>query len=79
MAANYDDIVARVSGLPLEDRARLAHWLLTSLDEGEDDDPAEVERLWAEEIERRVGELERGEAETYPAEEVLAEARRLLK
>jgi len=39
------------------------------------DDPAEVERLWAEEIKLRVGEIDRGEAETFDGEEVMAELR----
>ncbi len=39
--------------LPAKERADIAAELLSSLDEAETDDPAEVERLWAEEAERR--------------------------
>jgi hypothetical protein len=38
---------------------------------------AEVEAAWEEEIVRRVAAYERGEVETYAAEEVFAEARRI--
>jgi len=79
MAVNFDDIATQASALSLQDRARLAHQLLRSLDEGEDDDPAEVERLWAIEIERRVDELDRGLVETFDGEEVMAQARARLK
>ena len=40
---------------------------------------AEVEAAWAVEIERRIAAYERGEMPTYPAEEVFAEARRILR
>ncbi len=38
-----------------------------------DEDPAEVEAAWAEEIKRRVDEIRNGTAETYALEDVLAE------
>lgn len=38
---------------------------------------AEIEAAWAKEIERRVAAYERGEVETFTAEEVFAEARRI--
>ena len=59
--------------LPTKARARLAHKLIVSLD-GEPDPDAE--ELWAVEIERRVGELERGEVEEVPADEAFEHARR---
>ena len=44
-------------------------------DDNDDDDPAEVEAAWAEEIERRVNEIRSGTAITYPAEDVFAALR----
>ena len=41
-----------------------------------DEDPAEVERAWQEEIQRRVAAIERGEAEWISHDEVM---RRLSK
>lgn len=57
--------------LPHEERAELLDDVLASLPR----DP-EIEAAWAIEIERRLGELERGEVATVPAEQVFAEARR---
>jgi putative addiction module component (TIGR02574 family) len=61
--------------LPPRERAELAHRLIASLDEDADEDPAEVERAWDEEIRHRLAELEAGTAELIPAEEVFAELR----
>lgn len=44
-------------------------------DDFEDDDPAEVEREWEEEIRRRVADMESGAVEFIPAEEVFARIR----
>jgi putative addiction module component (TIGR02574 family) len=52
--------------LPLKQRARLAHELLTSLDDGPAEDPADVDQSWAEEIGRRVDAIEAGTAKSVP-------------
>ena len=52
----------------------LAEVLLESL---RDSAMAEVEVEWQQEIERRVAAYDRGEVQTYLAEDVFAEARRL--
>jgi putative addiction module component (TIGR02574 family) len=49
--------------LPPEARAALAGALIESLDEGVDE---RAEELWAEEIERRQRELDRGQVRTVP-------------
>jgi putative addiction module component (TIGR02574 family) len=41
-------------------------------DFAEDEDPAAVEDAWADEIERRMQEADRGEVEMIPAEEMMA-------
>ncbi len=51
-------------------RARLAERLIASLDR----DP-EVETAWAEEIKRRIADLEAGLVDTIPAEQALEQAR----
>jgi putative addiction module component (TIGR02574 family) len=38
----------------------------------------EIEAAWDREIARRIAAYERGESKTYPADEVFAEARRML-
>jgi putative addiction module component (TIGR02574 family) len=61
--------------LSFDDREDLAYSLLRSLD-GEDEDvgPGHA-TLWKEEIERRYREYEQGTAQTFDADEVIAELR----
>lgn len=72
------DIVAELAergrSLAPEDRSRLVELLLESLHEPP---LSEIEAAWDAEIVRRVEAYERGEVETYAAEDVFAEARRL--
>ena len=62
--------------LPDDDRAALADVLLRSLKA-----PAgeEIDRLWAEEAERRVKEIEDGTVELLDGHEVMEEARARLR
>jgi putative addiction module component (TIGR02574 family) len=73
------DVVAELAErgrqLSPEDRSRLVDLLLASLDDEET--PADIDAAWNEEIKRRVAAYERGEVETFSAEEVFAEARRI--
>jgi putative addiction module component (TIGR02574 family) len=64
----------RARQLPPQERAQLAEGLLESLQEWA---TPEVEAAWDEEILKRIGEYERGEALLAPAADVFAEARRL--
>lgn len=68
------DLAEQARSLPAEERSRLVDLLLESLHESP---LAEVEAAWAKEIERRVAAYERGEVQTYAAEDVFAEARRI--
>lgn len=61
--------------LTAEERAKLAQTLLESLHAP----VAEVEAAWAKEIDARVAAFDRGEMPAYPAEDVFAEVRRLLR
>jgi hypothetical protein len=45
--------------------------LFDDLDDGEDEDPAEVEAAWADEIAQRAAEIRDGTAKTYAAEDVM--------
>lgn len=62
--------------LPAEERARLAEYLIASLDEL---DTAENEHLWVEEAAARYDAYKRGEIKSYPAEEAIREIRDSLK
>jgi hypothetical protein len=54
-----DDLLAAALSLPTEERARIAHELLVSLDEGSDENAAEA---WLTEIMRRLKEVDDGTA-----------------
>lgn len=69
MSRNIEELFREASDLPEADRAELAGLLLESL-EGEPD--AGVEAAWAQEVERRVRQIETGEVRTIPWEEVRA-------
>jgi len=75
MAGTLSDLKKKAAQLPEHERAELALSLIESLDGPADPD---VEEAWAKEIERRVRQLEKGEAELIPAEEVFARIRRRL-
>ena len=72
------DIVAELANrgrsLAPDDRSRLVELLLESLHEPPLSD---IEAAWDAEIVRRVQAHKRGEVETFAAEEVFAEARRI--
>jgi putative addiction module component (TIGR02574 family) len=67
--ASTDDLFTDALRLPVEDRARLAHKLLVSL-EGEEAHP-DAEAEWVKELERRARDVLSGAVETEDAEEVL--------
>jgi putative addiction module component (TIGR02574 family) len=77
MAHSLAEIEDEVLGLPVEERARLALRLLTSLDEATES-PEEIEKLWLKEAERRFRELRDGTVKGIPAREVFAHARKKL-
>jgi len=56
-------ILEEALGLPPDERADVAATLLDSLDEEQDE---AVEQAWAEEIQRRIQEIESGAVKTIP-------------
>jgi broad specificity phosphatase PhoE len=73
---NFQELEAEALKLDLHERAKLAETLLQSLDALSD---AELDRLWAEEAQRRDDELEADQTVGRRAEEVLREARARLR
>jgi len=69
------ELKEKAAQLPEPERAELALSLIESLDGPADEG---VEEAWDREIERRVGEIDRGEAKLIPAEEVFTRLRRRL-
>jgi putative addiction module component (TIGR02574 family) len=70
------ELEAQALRLPRRDRARLAQRLISSLDSEVD---ADVEKLWLQEAERRLGELKSGKVAGIPAEKVIRKARSSLR
>ncbi|MGK2858880.1 MAG: addiction module protein [Thermoanaerobaculia bacterium] len=69
MNRRVEELYRAAADLSESDRAELAGLLLESLESEGDQD---VEVAWAQEIERRVREIETGEVTTIPWEEVRA-------
>lgn len=66
MSTRADTILGTALALPPDERAWLAAELIASLEEGED---TGVEAAWAAEIEKRIAEVESGEARTVSWDE----------
>lgn len=75
MSTVLNDLKHRVALLSERERAELALALIESLDGGTD---AGVEEAWRLEIERRSAEIDRGEVQLIPGDEVFARLRRKL-
>lgn len=74
----WEQLLDKALLLPAEERVRIAQALYESVaaeEDDEDEDPAEVEAAWADEIASRVEEIRNGTVETIPADEVFAEMR----
>jgi putative addiction module component (TIGR02574 family) len=72
MTSTNDRVVEEALSLPSDVRISLIEKLLTSLNLPVDE---EIDRLWAEEAERRVSQIEEGKAKLVPGEEVFAKIR----
>jgi putative addiction module component (TIGR02574 family) len=75
MQRNLAELFEEASRLTEEDRAELAGRLLETL-HGQPEEG--VEAAWAEEIERRIRQIDSGEVTTIPWEEVRAKMHALL-
>ncbi len=73
MSAITDKVLNDVLLLPADARMSLVEKLLASLNLPT---RAEIDRLWVEEAERRVPQIDRGDVELLPGEEVFAKIRR---
>jgi putative addiction module component (TIGR02574 family) len=76
MPDTLKELEEQARALTAEERARLAEVLLESL---QDAPIAEIEAAWDAEIEQRIAAYDRGELQTFWAEDVFAEARRLVR
>ena len=72
MTTTTDRVTEEALLLPVEARLGLVEKLLTSLNLPID---REIDRLWAEEAERRVAQVQAGQAKLIPGDEVFAKIR----
>lgn len=75
MPETLAELKQKASELSEAERADLALSLIESLDGPADPD---VEEAWRVEIERRIGQIDRGEVQLIPGDEVFAKLRRRL-
>ena len=75
MSTLAEELSRQALALPPEERVRLAQELLATVQQ----EDAEVEAAWDEELKRRIAEIDAGTARLIPAEDVFAEIRRLIK
>jgi putative addiction module component (TIGR02574 family) len=68
MAYRSDQVLEAALALPSDERARLAHELLLSLDAGEDE--KDVQAAWTEDLARRLREVRDGTVELSDLDEV---------
>lgn len=72
MTAMPDRIIEEALSLPADIRLNLVEKLITSLNLPIDED---INRLWAEEAERRISQIEAGEVRLVSGEEVFSKIR----
>ncbi len=73
MPTAVDRVFDKALDLPADERIGLVDRILVSLNLPTRPD---IDRLWAEEAERRIAQIDRGEVELIPGEEVFAKIRR---
>lgn len=76
MSLSLIEVEEQARMLSPDERARLAEVLLESLQNGA---ISEIEAAWQQEIENRVAAHDRGDTQTFLAEDVFAEAKRLMR
>ena len=72
MASPVRELEAAALALPVEDRARLAERLLSSLDDATE----EIEGAWVAEVRERLARYRSGEIEALPLDQAMTEARK---
>ncbi len=80
MSNQARQLLEEVLRLPLEDRSQLIEQLLRSVESDEGKlSPEQWDRIWAEEINRRVREVDAGKVQLIDADDAFAEGRAVLK
>jgi putative addiction module component (TIGR02574 family) len=66
MTAAVEQLKVQLSGLSEPERAELAHFLITSLEPDDGEDPEVVEAAWRAEVQRRFEEMRSGKVVGIP-------------
>ena len=75
MSLPVAQVQAAALGLEPQQRAKLAALLIESLGDDEAVDEQAIERLWLDEVKERCRQIDAGEVELVPADQVLASLR----
>lgn len=75
MSSLLDDVQKQAQMLTLQEKAALAHMLITEIDSSGDGD---IEQMWIAESQRRYQAYLKGEVEAVPGDEALSRARNRL-
>jgi putative addiction module component (TIGR02574 family) len=71
LPTNTGDLIDSALNLPVPERVELANAILASFEQAEDEPgQAELDKLWSDEITRRVEEVEAGRVRTIPSSEM---------
>lgn len=70
-----DELISEAISLPIEVRLQVVEKILESLNPSHKD----IDELWAIEAERRVAEIEKGEVQTVPGDEIFRKLHDRLK
>ena len=75
---SFEDLVREARKLPLDEKKDLGYSLIR-VDSAEEEEEREIERLWAEEAERRYQDYLDGKVEAVPGEEAIRRIRAALR
>ena len=78
MEMTLEQLLSKVLGMSVRNRAILAKRILDSLEPAQEQ-PEEIELIWAQEAERRYQDIKEGKTATRPANEVMRAARERFK
>lgn len=73
MGAILEELESQALQLPPQERSKLIHRLIVSLDGEPEESPEVIAKAWDEEIARRIADMEAGRTQWIPAEEVFKE------
>lgn len=64
-----DELISEIESLPIEIKTELIDRLLNSINPSQKD----IDKLWAKEAEKRVGEIKSGKVKAIPGDKIFSE------